>query len=85
MALPDKQKPILERRPTPDGEDNPNHRAFPTLQWKDLTPTNLNGEAAALGPEFNVIDVNGSPVSAEPAFETYKAANFLRIYDAFTQ
>ncbi len=25
------EKPILERRLTPDGEDNPNHRALPTF------------------------------------------------------
>ncbi|MGA2002709.1 MAG: hypothetical protein ABSG70_04970 [Terriglobales bacterium] len=54
-------------------------------KWKDLTPTGLNAEATALGPEFNVIDANGEVVSAAPAFETYKPATFLRIYDAFTQ
>ena len=31
MALASQAKPILERRPTPDGEDNPNHGAFPTF------------------------------------------------------
>jgi hypothetical protein len=31
-------KPILEGRLTPDGEDNPNHRALPTfLEWKTRT------------------------------------------------
>jgi hypothetical protein len=29
--LRDKQKPFLERRPTPDGANNPDLRVFPTL------------------------------------------------------
>lgn len=66
--------------------------AFQTLElrltsgkWKNLTPTDLNNEAAALGPTFNVLDVNGQIVATSPAFETYKPAKFLRIYDAFTK
>lgn len=55
-----------------------------TGKWKDLTPTAMNNEATALGPTFNVIDVNGQIVPASPAFLTYKPAKFLRIYDAFT-
>lgn len=54
-------------------------------KWKNLTPTDLNNEAEALGPTFNVIDVNGQVVAAAPAFETYKPAKFLRPYDAFTK
>ena len=66
--------------------------AFQTLElrltsgkWKDLTPTDLNNEAAALGSTFNVIEVNGQLVATPPAFETYKPSKFLRIYDAFTK
>ena len=55
-----------------------------TGKWKDLTPTDLNKEAEALGPAFNVIDDNGSVVAAAPAFVTYQPLQFLRIYDAFT-
>ncbi|MFI5114679.1 MAG: hypothetical protein ACHP7J_05995 [Terriglobales bacterium] len=65
--------------------------AFQTLElrmtsgkWKNLSPTTLNNEAAALGPAFNVIFANGQVVAAPPAFEVYKPAMFLRIYDAFT-
>jgi len=54
-------------------------------KWKDLTPTDLNNEATALGPSLNVIDVNGQAVAAAPAFETYKPAKFLRQYDTFTK
>jgi len=35
LALPGKQKPFLERRPTPNGEDNPDHGAFPTFSGGD--------------------------------------------------
>ncbi len=54
-------------------------------KWKDLTATDLNNEATALGPTYNVIEVNGQVVAASPAFETYKPAKFLRPYDAFTK
>jgi len=53
-------------------------------KWKDLSPSTMNNEAAALGPALNVIDANGKIVPASPAFLTYKPAKFLRIYDAFT-
>ena len=54
-------------------------------KWMDLTPADLNNEAAALGSTYNVIEVNGKVVAAAPAFETYKPAKFLRPYDAFTK
>lgn len=56
-----------------------------TGHWKDLTVGDLNGEAAALGPAFNVIDVNGSLVPTPPAFLKFDPRQFLRIFDAFTQ
>ena len=55
-----------------------------TGKWKNLTPSDLNNEAEALGPAFNVIDDNGSVVAADPAFFSYQPLQFLRIYDAFT-
>jgi pimeloyl-ACP methyl ester carboxylesterase len=54
-------------------------------KWMDFTPADLNNEATALGSTYNVIEVNGKAVAAAPAFETYKAAKFLRPYDAFTK
>jgi hypothetical protein len=56
-----------------------------TGKWKDLTVADLNGEAAALGPEFNVIEVGGSLVPTPPAFVKFEPRQFLRIFDAFTQ
>jgi len=53
--------------------------------WRELAVTDLNGEAAALGPEFNVIGVNGSLVPTPPAFLKFEPRQFLRIFDAFTQ
>jgi pimeloyl-ACP methyl ester carboxylesterase len=51
--------------------------------WKDVTPTDLNKEANALGSTYNVLDVGGQEESVAPAFETYKPAKFPRIYDTF--
>src|SRR5450759_4281102 len=56
-----------------------------TGKWKDLTVADLDGEAAALGPEFNVIEVNGSLVPTPPAFLKFEPRQFLRLFDAFTQ
>jgi pimeloyl-ACP methyl ester carboxylesterase len=53
-------------------------------KWKDVSASDLNNEAAALGPEFNVIDDNGTVISAAPAFLQFQPLQFLRIYDAFT-
>jgi len=51
----------------------------------DLTISTLNEEAAALGPEFNVINVDNAPYPAPPAFIDYQQLQFLRLFDAFTQ
>ncbi|MFY9905321.1 MAG: prolyl oligopeptidase family serine peptidase [Terriglobales bacterium] len=56
-----------------------------TGKWEDLTPSDMNNEAAALGSEFNIIDDNGTVVPAAPAFEQFRPLQFLRIYDAFSQ
>ena len=55
-----------------------------TGKW-ELTVSNLNEEAAALGPVFNVIAVDNAPYSAAPAFTSYQQLQFLRLFDAFTQ
>ena len=51
----------------------------------DLTISTLNDDAAALGPEFNVIAVDNAPYPAAPAFIDYQQPQFLRLFDAFTQ
>jgi pimeloyl-ACP methyl ester carboxylesterase len=56
-----------------------------TGKWRNLSVTDLNNEAAALGPTFNVIDDNGQVVAAAPAFLKYRPSQFLRLFDAFTQ
>ncbi|HSZ63945.1 MAG TPA: hypothetical protein VK828_19255 [Terriglobales bacterium] len=56
-----------------------------TGKWQDLTPSDMNNEAAGLGSEFNIIDDNGTIVPAAPAFEQYRPLQFLRIYDTFSQ
>jgi pimeloyl-ACP methyl ester carboxylesterase len=56
-----------------------------TGEWGGLGISQLNNEAAALGPVFNVIDVNGAPYPAAPAFIRYRPLQFLRLFDGFTQ
>ncbi len=53
--------------------------------WKNLSVSDLNNEAAFLGAEFNVFQVNGTLVPTPPAFLQFEPLQFLRIYDAFTQ
>lgn len=55
-----------------------------TGKWGSLGVSALNSEATALGPEFNVIDDNGTVLPATPEFQSYQPLQFLRIYDAFT-
>jgi len=56
-----------------------------TGRWLDSSIADMNNGAAALGPEFNVIDVNNMLVPASPAFLQFEPRQFLRLYDAFTQ
>jgi pimeloyl-ACP methyl ester carboxylesterase len=53
--------------------------------WKNLSVSDLNNEAAFLGAEFNVFEVNNTLVPTPPAFLQFEPLPFLRIYDAFTQ
>jgi hypothetical protein len=54
-------------------------------QWKSLAPTALNTKATDLGTGFNYLYLNGEYVYTAPAFETYKAPQFLRPFDAFSE
>lgn len=60
-------------------------RRLLTGVWSGLGVLQLNNEATALGSTFNVIDVNGAPFPAAPAFINDEPLQFLRLYDAFTQ
>ncbi len=53
--------------------------------WKNLSVSDLNNEAAFLGAEFNVFEVNNTLVPTPPAFLQFEPLQFLRLYDAFTQ
>jgi dienelactone hydrolase len=55
-----------------------------TGKWKGLTPSNLNDQAAALGPQFNVLVLNGQLVSVPPEFLKFQPLMFLRPFDAFS-
>lgn len=53
-----------------------------TGKWPELESEDLNNEAAALGPNFNVFLVGGMIVPVPPAFDHFKPAPFLRPFDA---
>jgi pimeloyl-ACP methyl ester carboxylesterase len=55
-----------------------------TGKWKGVTPSDLNNQAAALGPEFNVLFLNGQLVSVPPEFLKFQPLMFLRPFDAFS-
>jgi pimeloyl-ACP methyl ester carboxylesterase len=46
-----------------------------------LTPANLNSQAAALGPGYNIYSASGGIVATAPAFVSYRPAPYLRPYD----
>ena len=54
-------------------------------KWKGLSASLLDEEAAALGSQFNVLDVNNQIVQVSPAYEKYHSAMFLRPFDAFSE
>jgi pimeloyl-ACP methyl ester carboxylesterase len=56
-----------------------------TGEWTGLSPSNLNAEATALGPGYNVLLLNGQIVYVAPEFEIYRSLPFLRPFDAFSQ
>src|SRR5579863_8760326 len=54
-----------------------------TGQWPSIDANLLNGDAAALGPDFNIFAVGSTIVPTPPAFIDYKPAPYLRPFDAF--
>jgi len=54
-----------------------------TGHWndKDLQPSILNAQAAALGPSANIYSSSGQIVATPPAFVAYQPAPYLRPYD----
>jgi pimeloyl-ACP methyl ester carboxylesterase len=55
-----------------------------TGKWPTIEANVLNGEAAALGPDFNIFSVGSSIVPTPPAFLDFAPAPYLRPFDAFT-
>jgi pimeloyl-ACP methyl ester carboxylesterase len=55
-----------------------------TGHWPSIDANLLNGDAAALGPDFNIFTVNGAIVPVPPAFIDFTPAPYLRPFDAFT-
>lgn len=57
-----------------------------TGKWPSVTATALNGEAAALGPNFNIFaNSTGQIVPTAPAFVDFHPAPYLRPFDAETE
>jgi pimeloyl-ACP methyl ester carboxylesterase len=46
-----------------------------------LSPADLNSQAAALGPQYNIYSASGGVVPTAPAFVSYRPAPYLRPYD----
>jgi pimeloyl-ACP methyl ester carboxylesterase len=59
-------------------------RRLETGHWPSIDANLLNGDAAALGPDFNIFTVNGAIVPVPPAFIDFTPAPYLRPFDAFT-
>ena len=54
-----------------------------TGHWPGIDANLLNGDAAALGPDFNIFEVGTTIVPVPPAFIDYTPAPYLRPFDAF--
>jgi pimeloyl-ACP methyl ester carboxylesterase len=54
-----------------------------TGKWPSIEANLLNGDAAALGPQFNIFAVGTTVVPTPPAFIDYTPAPYLRTFDAF--
>jgi hypothetical protein len=54
-----------------------------TGHWPSIEANLLNGDAAALGPDFNIFEVGATIVPVPPAFIDYTPAPYLRPFDAF--
>ena len=55
-----------------------------TGHWPSIEANLLNGDAAALGPDFNIFEVGTTIVPIPPAFIDFTPAPYLRPFDAFT-
>lgn len=55
-----------------------------TGHWPSIEANLLNGDAAALGPDFNIFVVGGVIVPVPPAFIDFTPAPYLRPFDTFT-
>jgi pimeloyl-ACP methyl ester carboxylesterase len=54
-----------------------------TGKWPSIEANLLNGDAASLGPQFNIFEVGTTIVPTPPAFIDYTPAPYLRPFDAF--
>jgi pimeloyl-ACP methyl ester carboxylesterase len=54
-----------------------------TGRWPSIEANLLNGDAAALGPQFNIFAVGTTIVPTPPAFIDFTPAPYLRPFDAF--
>jgi pimeloyl-ACP methyl ester carboxylesterase len=54
-----------------------------TGSWPSIEANLLNGDAAALGPQFNIYEVGTTIVPTPPAFIDFTPAAYLRPFDAF--
>jgi pimeloyl-ACP methyl ester carboxylesterase len=54
-------------------------------KWGDLGDAGLNSEAISLGPDLNVLLINGNIVPVAPAFLDFASPPFLRPFNTFTQ
>jgi len=55
-----------------------------TGKWEGVDPTDLNNEAAALGP-LNIFSVNGTIVPVAPAYIDFDPSRYPRPFDALTE
>ena len=56
-----------------------------TGRWPSIDANLLNGDAASLGPNFNIFTVNGAVVPVSPAFIDFTPGPYLRPFDAFSR
>jgi len=54
-----------------------------TGSWPSIEANLLNGDAGALGPDFNIFEVGTTIVSTPPAFIDFTPGPYLRPFDAF--
>ncbi|HEY2459216.1 MAG TPA: prolyl oligopeptidase family serine peptidase [Candidatus Acidoferrum sp.] len=56
-----------------------------TGRWRNLDARDLNNQAAALGPQFNIFAVGQAIVPTPPAFFEFQPSQYLRPFDALTR